>query len=58
MPKYKKYQNGSIELRTKTLDLDKLPKTTNTSLKLYINMSETRTRKSDQNQILVQIDKN
>ncbi len=36
MPKYKKYQNGPIELRTKTLDLDKLPKATNTSLKLYI----------------------
>ena len=36
MPKYKKLQNGPIELPTKTVDLDKLPKVTNTSLKLYI----------------------
>ena len=33
MPKCKKYQNGPIELRIKTLDLDKLPKATNTSVK-------------------------
>ena len=26
MPKYKNLRNGPIELRTKTLDLDKLPK--------------------------------
>ena len=34
MPKYKKLQNGPIELQTKTLDLDKLPKATNILLKL------------------------
>ena len=34
MPKYKKLQNVLIELRTKILDLDKLPKVTNTLLKL------------------------
>ena len=34
MPKYKKLRNGPIELRTKTLDLGKLPKVTNTLLKL------------------------
>ena len=34
MPQYKKYQNGLIELPSKTLDLDKLPKATNTLLKL------------------------
>ena len=36
IPKYKKLQNGPIELQTKTLDLNKLPKATNTSLKLYL----------------------
>ena len=34
MSKYKKLRNGPIELRTKTLDLDKLPKATNPLLKL------------------------
>ena len=34
MPKYKKLRNGPIELQTKTLDLDKLPKATKTLLKL------------------------
>ena len=34
MPKYKKYQNGPIELRTETMDLDQLLKATNTLLKL------------------------
>ena len=34
MPKYKKLWNGPIELRTETLDLDKIPKATNMLLKL------------------------
>ena len=34
MPKYKNLRNGPIELQTKTLDLNKLPKATNTLLKL------------------------
>ena len=34
MPKYKRLRNGPIKLQTKTLDLDKLPKATNTMLML------------------------
>ena len=34
MPKYKSYEMDSSKLRTKTLNLDKLPKATNTLLKL------------------------
>ena len=34
MPKYKKLRNGPNELRTKTQDMNKLPKATNTFLKL------------------------